>query len=128
MHALTRTGMAHGWDDREFQKVSLRVADLFRDLSCLIGIVYYCTWLSEHGVTELRLSDPNNLSRTAEEIATLLQSPEIYRQLKAKEQNDSLKPKGKKTKQPRKEKAPPILHVIDNKEYLDPYQHEPYPI
>lgn len=126
MHALTRTGLIHGWDTVEYLKISKRIADLFCELSCLIGIVYYCTWLSEHGVTELRISKPDNLNRTAEEIAALLQSPEIYRQLKAKEQNDAVKSSNKKTS--KKSKSKPPLHVINNKDYYDPYVHEPWPV
>src|SRR5690348_13914838 len=39
MHALTRCGLALGWDHAEFIKLASRIANLFRDLSCLIGIV-----------------------------------------------------------------------------------------
>jgi len=39
----------------------------------------------------LQLSNPEDLNRTAEEIAALLQSPEIYRYLKAQEQNEEKK-------------------------------------
>jgi hypothetical protein len=127
MHALTRCGMALGWDHVEFIKLTARVANLFRDLSCLIGIVYYCTWLAENRVEDIRLSNPEDLSKTAEEITMLMQSPEIYRYIKAPEQNDERggKAKGRSSK-PAKRK--PALHVIENDNFYDPYSPDPMPV
>ena len=95
MHALTRCGMQLGWDHPEFIKLTARIANLFRDLSCLIGIVYYCTWLAENRVEDISLSNPEDLSKTAEEITTFMQSPEIYRYIRAPEQNDERGGRGK---------------------------------
>ena len=73
-------------------KLGGRIANLFRDLSCLIGLIYYCSWLSENKIEAVELSDnPNDLNRTAEEIAALIQSPEIYRHIRAQEQDDDKK-------------------------------------
>jgi hypothetical protein len=129
MHALTRCGLAVGWDDVEFLKLMARIADLFRDLSCLIGIVYYCTWLAENRVEDIRLSNPEDLSRTAEEITALMQSPEIYRYLRAPEQDDG---EGKTREKSRGSagngggpKKRPTLHVIENTDFLDPFTPVP---
>src|SRR3984885_9583447 len=125
MHALTRCGLALGWDNPEFIKLASRIANLFRDLSCLIGIVYYCTWLAENRVDDIRLSDPEDLGKTAEEIATLMQSPEIFRYMKAPEQNDD---RGGKSKVKSKgEKKRPALQVIENENFFDPFTPDPVP-
>ena len=104
MHALTRSGMLEGWDTPAFGKLARRISSLFHELSCLIGVVYYCTWLAEHGVEEIRVSKPDDIRRTAEEIAILLQSPEIFQQLKAVEQDDGNNTSSKK-------KLPPAKHA-----------------
>jgi hypothetical protein len=136
MHALARCGLQFGWDHAEFIKLAARISNLFRDLSCLIGIVYYCTWLSENRVEEIRLSNPDDVGRTAEEITELMQSPEIYRYLKASEQDDEKKG-GRTTARSREiagrapEKQPvkkrPSLRVIRNESFLDPFTPDPVP-
>jgi hypothetical protein len=126
MHALTRCGITHGWNGPEFIKLAARVANLFRDLSCLIGLIYYCTWLSENNIESVQLSNPEDLTRTAEEIAMLLQSPEIYRYLRAQEQDDErkVKTKRKALAKPAK-KSRPALRVIENHHYFDPFIPDP---
>ncbi len=134
MHSLARCGLALGWDHAEFIKLAARIANLFRDLSCLIGIVYYCTWLAENHIDDLKLSNPEDLGKTAEEIAALMQSPEIFRYLRAPEQNDehagntraSRAAKAAATR--RKPKRKPALHVIKNEKFFDPYTPEPAPV
>jgi hypothetical protein len=134
MHSLARCGLAFGWDHPEFIKLASRIANLFRDLSCLIGIVYYCTWLAENRVEDIKLSNPDDLGRTAEEISTLIQSPEIYKYLRAPEQNDErgvkTKPHAKSAvKEPGKEdKKRPSLRVIENEDFFDPFGPEPAPV
>ncbi len=129
MHALARCGLTHGWDHPEFIKLASRVANLFRDLSCLIGIVYYCTWLAENRVEDIRLSSPEDLVKTAEEISTLVQSPEIYRYLRAPEQDVAKKPRAQGRKKIEKpEKKRPALRVIENENFFDPYAPEPLPV
>ena len=126
MHALTRCGLLHSWDHPEFIKLAARVANLFRDLSCLIGLVYYCSWLSENNIVDIQLSNPDDLNRTAEEIAALLQSPEIYRHLRAQEQNDEKLSKKKKAALPKPvKKARPALRVIENHNYFEPFMPDP---
>jgi len=129
MHALARCGFARGWDHPDFIRLAGRVANLFRDLSCLIGLIYYCTWLSDNSIEALDLSDPTDLNRTAEEIAILLQSPEIYRYLRAQEQNDDSAGVGtnkkagarKSSSALKKKKSRPILRVIENEGFVDPF-------
>jgi len=120
VHALARCGLGHGWEEGETLRLSLRIANLFRDLSCLIGLIYYSTWLAENGVGELQITDPDNLGSTAEEIASLIQSPELYRHLRAREQDDE-KGKGLKSLGKPAKKSRPILSVITNDSYLDPF-------
>jgi hypothetical protein len=124
MHSLARCGLQFGWDHPEFIKLASRVANLFRDLSCLIGIVYYCTWLAENRVEDIKLTNPEDLGRTAEEISILIQSPEIYRYLRAPEQNDESGLKSKRGK----EKKRPSLRVIENDNFFDPFGPEPAPV
>jgi hypothetical protein len=125
IHSLARCGLKFGWDHPEFLKLAARVANLFRDLSCLIGIVYYCTWLAENRVEDIKLSNPDDLGRTAEEISNLIQSPEIYRYLRAPEQNDERKSKARTRA---KEKKRPSLRVIENDNFFDPFRPEPAPV
>lgn len=127
MHALARCGLALGWDHPEFIKLAARIANLFRDLSCLIGIVYYCTWLAENRVEDIRLSNPEDLGKTAEEIATLMQSPEIFRYMRAPEQNDERVTKSK-AKPKVEAKKRPTLHVIENDNFFDPFTPDPVPV
>ena len=128
MHALTRSGMLQGWEAPEFGKLSRRIGHLFRDLSCLIGVIYYCTWLTEHGVMEIRLSKPEDIRRTAEEIAILLQSPEIFQQLKAPEQDDRNNPTESKVvyrgKEERRKSPRPNLHIISDNGVIIPHAPE----
>jgi hypothetical protein len=131
MHALTRCGIEKGWDHPDFIKLAARVANLFRDLSCLIGLIYYCSWLNENNVDELTLSNPGDLSRTAEEVAALIQSPEIYRYLRAQEQDVEKQSarKAKKSVLPKPaKKEPPVLRVIKNMNYFDPMLPEGAPL
>jgi len=125
MHTLARCAMKFGWEKAEFTKLSGRIADLFRDLSCLIGLIYYCTWLGENNVESVELSDPDNLNRTASEISALIQSPELYNYLREQQKIKAANaPKKKSTEKPKK-KSPPALHVIENKNYSDPFMPDP---
>jgi hypothetical protein len=139
IHALARCGMKHGWEHPEIVRLSSRVASLFRDLSCLIGLIYYCTWLTENSVEDVQLSNPDDLTRSAEEIAALIQSPELYRYLRAKEQdiekaqtqpgrrglNAGLAGEDGAKNGPHKRKARPTLRVIENENYFDPFMPDP---
>jgi hypothetical protein len=127
MHALARCGLAFGWDHPEFIKLAARIANLFRDLSCLIGIVYYCTWLAENRVEDIKLSNPEDLGKTAEEIATLMQSPEIFRYMRAPEQNDEQRAAKAKARGGEAKKRP-ILRVIENEDLFDPFTPDPMPV
>lgn len=130
IHALARGGMEIGWKNPEINRLATRIGDLFRDLSCLVGLIYYCTWLDENNIIQqITLTDPSNLSRSVEELATLIQSPKLYALLRAKERELEKKQLEKpKTKGSRKQKARPILRVITNQDYLDPYLTDPLPV
>lgn len=126
IHALTRCAMEHGGEHPHFTKLAGRIANLFRDLSCLVGLIYYCTWLSENKIEGVQLSNLNDLSQTAEEIAMLVQSPEIYRYLRAQEQNDEKAARVKKSAGARPaKKSRPALRVIENENFLDPFLPDP---
>lgn len=77
IHALTRLALKYGWESAEFRVASLRIGRLSRDLSWLIGLIYYGVWMAENGLAGVLVSDPNDLERTALEISTLMYSPEV---------------------------------------------------
>lgn len=132
MHALTRCAMLHDWDDPELQRLSSRIANLFRDLSCLIGIVYYCTWLAENRIDGVTVSEPENLMKTAEEIAILMQSPEIYRYLRAQEQNDEKRRAQKavaaRTPKKQSDRRKPALRLVRDEDLFDPFGPQTAPV
>ncbi|MDP9127800.1 MAG: hypothetical protein M3N08_06050 [Pseudomonadota bacterium] len=132
IHSLTRCAVLHGGQTPAFFKLSKRISNLFRELSCLIGLIYYCTWLAENGIEGITLSDPDNLGHTAEEIAALIQSPEIYRHIRAREQNDEKKKispsKEEKGRSVKTRKPRPVLRVIENENFLDRFSPDPLPV
>jgi hypothetical protein len=133
IHALARCSLERGNNNPMFFKLSNRISNLFRDLSCLIGLIYYCTWLSENNIEAVGLTDPSDLSRCAEEIADLIQSPEIYRHLRAQEQDDEKKSARTKKRavtegEAKKKKAPPALQVISNPNFIDTFMPDPLPV
>lgn len=125
IHVMARSGLQNGWDSPTTIKLMIRVSNLFRDLSCLIGLLYYCTWLEENKIDEAYITDPDDLNRTAEEITVLIQSPEVYHHVCAKELDDDRQLKRRKTLPKSKSKLPPQLRVIENKNYFDPYIPDP---
>lgn len=124
IHTLTRCAAYYGVDDELYDRLCMRVANLFRDLSCLIGLIYYCTWLGEHGIENLPITNPNNLSLTAEQIAVMLQSPEFFEKLGAKEQREPRKLKPQNVNNPdqqtKSQRKQPKFHVIINNELMEP--------
>jgi hypothetical protein len=69
--------------------------------------------MSENGIEGLRISNPLDLERTAQEIAQLTRSPEVARLLKAqKKAAESQKPSVKSKKSDR-----PVLRVIENADW-----------
>lgn len=98
MHALTRCALRFGWNTPEFFRLAGRTANLFRELSCLIGVAWYCNWLGENRVEHVELSQPDNVVQTAAELAALLQSPEIVKLLRAAEQDDEKEPAAGKSR------------------------------
>lgn len=125
MHALTRCGMEQGWESPDFIHLTKRIANLFRDLSCLIGLIYYCSWLSENRVDEIYATDPDNLNRTAEEVAALIQSPEILRLIRAREQDTDKIVPTKKLQPSTTKKARPALYVIPKTPLFDGFTPDP---
>ena len=77
VHALTRVALTSGWKSPEFRLMARRIGGLFRDLSCLIGLIYYGVWMAENGIMGVPVSDPSDLGRTAKEFSDLTHSPEI---------------------------------------------------
>ena len=118
IHALTRVAMVEGWHSNELRVLALRIGELFHDLSCLIGLIYYGVWMSENGIEGLPISNPEDLERTAQEIALLTRSPEITQLLKQRKQA-LLKDKDIPQKQKR-----PTLHIVEKEEWNgDPVPH-----
>jgi hypothetical protein len=129
IHALTRCSLRFGWEDSEVNQLAARIAVLFRDLSCLIGLVYYCTWLNDNDIAAVEVSNPSDLCGTVEEIAALIESPELMRHIRAREQDDN---KQARTPSPKTEinrrpprTSKPSLHVITNDAYVDPMMPDP---
>jgi len=110
IHALTRMGLAQGWDSADFRALAVRIGELFHDLSCLIGLIYYGVWMSENGIEGLPVTNPDDLERTAQEIALLTRSPEVTQLLKRRKQLDEVK----KSAAPPRKRAKPFLRVIEN--------------
>lgn len=107
MHALARAAIVYGWDDIRTAQLSARIAHLFKDLSCLVAIAYYSAWVAESGLDSVKLSNPEDLHRTALELAALVRAvaPKVI--IPAKEQD---KPTSKnRTK-------PPFLRVVKDDE------------
>ncbi len=111
IHALTRCALTKGWNSNEFRALALRIGELFHDLSCLIGLIYYGVWMSENGIEGLPITNPEDLERTAQEIAMLTRSPEVAQLLKKRKQV------AKKASDDRK-KARPVLRVIENAAFI----------
>jgi hypothetical protein len=126
IHALARTGVKYGWEDGEVPRLASRIGGLFRDLSCLVGLVYYCTWLTENHITVIELSNPSDLGRTVEELAMLMESPQILRQLRAREQDDNARaarsflPGAESVITKPKKRERSDFQLIINDDYVDP--------
>jgi len=114
IHALTRTTMLYGKKSEELQDLAMRIGELFHDLSCLIGLIYYGVWMSENGIEGLPITNPEDLERTAQEIAQLTHSPEVARLLKMRKRPSTEVKSAKKKKQ-----SPPVLRVIENAEWAN---------
>jgi hypothetical protein len=109
IHALTRVALTQGWESSEFRVTALRIGDLFRDLSCLIGLIYYSVWMAENGIIGAPISNPDDLERTAREMAALTQSPEVAQMIWQRQQAHDVETE--------KKKHPPILRVIENTDW-----------
>lgn len=112
IHALTRTALTQGWQSNDFRMLAMRIGELFHDLSCLIGLIYYGVWMSENGIEGLPITNPDDLERTAQEIALLTRSPEVAQLLKKRKQILE-----EKKARADKKKLRPILHVIENPDW-----------
>lgn len=113
IHALTRVALSSGWENPEFQAAVTRVGELFHDLSCLIGLIYYGIWMTENGFGGVAITDPYDLARTTKELAALSLSPEIMDYLY---QRQKLLAEGR----PKDKKKGPFLHLVaDNATQAD---------
>lgn len=101
IHAMTRVAMMYGWQSPEFNATSYRIAELFHDLSCLIGLIYYGVWMAENGIGGVLVSDPHDIERLAREISDLTLSPEVARLLEERKRSN-------------RANGSPTLHVINN--------------
>jgi len=119
IHALTRTALTHGWNSAAFRALALRIGELFHDLSCLIGLIYYGVWMSENGIEGLPVTNPQDLERTAQEIEKMTHSHEISQLLKRRKQVEESKKADPAVKD---KKGKPFLRVIENSAWE---QHPP---
>ncbi len=107
VHALARTALVNGWQSPDFKSALGRVGDLFHDLSCVIGLIYYGIWMTENGFGGVAISDPRDLERTARELAALSRSPEIVQYLYQRQKLLAAERKKEKHK-----KGAPTLHIV----------------
>lgn len=126
IHALTRAAVRHGWDNAHTKKQLIRMANLFRDLSCLIGMIYFTTWLAEHDVEGIALSDPDDLYRSVIEMAAIVQSPELHRALSLRDEQIR-KARAKKTLKKTETKVP-FLRLIKNDSFDPAHDAHPLPV
>jgi hypothetical protein len=112
IHALTRSALCHGWEDIATRSIMSRIANLFRDLSCLIGMIYYTTWLAEREVEGIALTDPDDLNCSVIEIAAIVQSPELHKALRLRAE-EIRKAKKQKKLESSSAKNQPRLRLID---------------
>lgn len=112
IHALTRAALVHGWHSPEFRGLTLRVADLFHDLSCLIGLIYYGVWMSENGVAGLSVTNIDDLERTALEIEKLTHSTDVVRMLRRRKEALA-QAEAQKKQEEKKNRTKPFLHLVE---------------
>jgi hypothetical protein len=128
IHALARSALGHGWEDSSTKKLMKRIGTLFRDLSCLIGIIYFTTWLAEHDVEGIALSDPEDLHRSVIEIAAIVQSPELHKALRERAEL-MRKEKAKKSLEKKRADQRPLLRLIRNDDFdVDGFMPDPLPV
>lgn len=113
IHALTRSALCHGWENQATKRIVTRISVLFRDLSCLIGMIYFTTWLAEHEIEGIALTDPEDLHRSVVEVAAIVQSPELHRALRLRAEQVK-KAKAKKALEKPPAKSKPFLRLIQN--------------
>lgn len=128
IHALTRSGFCHGWDSPSTKKLMLRIANLFRDLSCLIGMIYFTSWLAERDVEGVALSAPDNLYRSVVETAAIVQSPELHHALRARAEEIRKAKAQKIIERGLGVDVRPLLRLIRNENYTDPFGPETVPV
>lgn len=110
VHVLTRAALTYGWNDIRTAQILKRIAVLFRELSCLVAIVYFSSFLVDREITEIELTDPDNLEQIARDFATLLLPPPKPRRMAPAPEQQQKPPTGKTRKGRNK---PPFLQVVD---------------
>lgn len=128
IHVLARAAMQAGWETTEWRRLSTRIANLFHDLSCLIGMIYYATWFEENDVEAISLTDPANLGLSAMEMTALAQSEELADQIKARRKLFESPAKQPLIGTKGKGKKKPSLRVIENEHFADGLVGEPLPV
>lgn len=86
IHALTRCGVAHGWDSAETAHTSMRIASVFQDMACLVALIQYCIWLNDKGLAGIALTDPDNLSLSLCDIVSFIHTPALYNYLRSRDE------------------------------------------
>lgn len=68
VHAVTRCAMLEGMESAATQGLVLRIAGLFRDLTCLMAAVHCANLCNEMQVEQVELSAPHDLARIAMDL------------------------------------------------------------
>jgi hypothetical protein len=87
IHALARHGIHYGWDDEKFIAAASKIANIFRDIACMLGVIHYCSWLDARDIDIVTLSQPDNLQATAREMADYMNSSALATLLYEKERD-----------------------------------------
>ncbi len=113
-HALTRVALIFGWESAEFHSAASRLGTLFHDLSCLIGLIFYGTWMAENRIPGLVVSDPSDLGLLAKELSALALPP-------PQSGNETNEKQGKTGRR----RGKPHLRVIENSNWPGGSGHPP---
>ena len=128
IHALARAGLTQGWENGVTQKLAARIGNLFRDLSCLIGLLYYCSWLDDHGIKRFNLTADGDMPRMAAAVGGVVQAAERTLQLQTAERARQQTRRALAKPAPAK-KLPPVLQLIANPAFRSPAaSHAPAPL
>lgn len=112
VHALARSGLMFGWDDLRTARLAQRIACLFRDLCCLVGVVYFSSFLTEEARDDIALTNPQDIVLTAKEFAELIEAEK-------KKFSRTYVPPSNASKRSSKKK-PSFLHLVSDQDAHPP--------